>query len=438
MVHVATPAPAVPEAAPAAAAGPAAPEPQAPPEKIPTDPEAAELTRIFDSLRGADPVTRIRAYEDYVRARPSGRYAPVLYEEAQALRRLLETERPAQAAPMQPGARQFAVPSNVMEQSPLSIGIELQGPATGAVLHVRNAGQVAYASQPMGPAGPGYFTTVVPAPQVESPRLEFFIEASSPDGRAEPVRGSAEQPISAGVEAVPRPAPPPHREATFSMLTDYADYNRLRGNDYAWQTEGWFSLRYGDIGVRAVRSGFGVFRGAGGTIDDLDVLGREPRRIGLTYGYLELELGASDFVSFIGRAVVGLRDEGTSGGGQGMIRLGNDKRTNLLLGGEFLGGVGLRGFTQLELNSFPRVPIVLRSEVTNQPAGLSDPTPTPVDDKRPADQTSSGAGEVGARGIVQVGYRVVPSLVVSLRGSYQGRTIHHAGPGVGAGVTYQW
>ncbi len=413
--------------------------PSVEPKEPPPDPEAVELTAIFDQLRGADPVARIRVYEDYVRARPSGRYAAVLYEEAQALRRLLARESSRTVAPQEPSIRSFAAPENVMEESPLSIGVEIQGPVTGALLHVRNAGEVAYQSQPMTPSGPGYYAAVVPADRIKAPRLQYFLEGIMPDGRAVALRASADRPEGADVEPVPRPMPPKRRNATFSLLTDYADYNRMRGNDYAWQTEGWFGLRYGqDVGVRAVRSGFGVFRGAGGTIEDLDVNGRAPRRIGLTYGYLEVEIGASDFVSLIARGVVGLRDEGTSGGGQGMIRLGNDWKTNLLLGGEFLGGVGLRGFTQLELNTFPNVPIILRSEVTNQPAGVSDESPRSADDGRTAAETSSDAGDVGARGIVQVGYRVVPSMVLSIRGSYQGRTIHHAGPGVGAGVTYQW
>jgi hypothetical protein len=37
-----------------------------------------------------------------------------------------------------------------------------------------------------------------------------------------------------------------------------------------------------------------------------------------------------------------------------------------------------------------------------------------------------------------VGYRILPSLVLAGRASYQGRTIVHAGPGAGAAVTYEW
>jgi hypothetical protein len=40
--------------------------------------------------------------------------------------------------------------------------------------------------------------------------------------------------------------------------------------------------------------------------------------------------------------------------------------------------------------------------------------------------------------ISQVGYRLLPYLVVAGRFSYQGRTIDHAGPGGGASVGYTW
>ena len=404
----------------------------------PPSDDAVALSAMFEGLRGSDPVTRIRTYESYVRANPRGKYAVVLYEEAQALRRLLLQEHAEEHGDEQPTVKSFRRPREVMEGSALQLGMETQGVARGAVLHVRSAGDVAYQSIPMGAEGPGYWSATLESERVRAPRLEYFVEATKPDGRAVPVLGEADQPVVAIVHTVPRPEPPPKRDATVSFLTDFADYNRLEGNDYAWQSEGWFALRYDDVGVRAVRSGFGVYRGAGGTIEDLDVLNRAPRRIGLTYGYLELELGVSPFVSLIARGAVGLKDEGTSGGGQGMIRIGNDRSTNLLLGGEFLGGVGLRGFTQLELNTFPRVPIVLRSEVTNQPAGVSDSSPRSADDTRESVDASTGQGDLGARGIVQVGYRIVPAVTVSVRGSYQGRTIKHAGPGVGAGLSYQW
>ncbi len=437
------PAPALPGAPPASGSAPDRPTPKV---EAPSsggtslDPEAAEVTRIFESLRGADPTTRIIRYENYVRENPNSRFAVVLYEEAAQLRALLTLESQAGKG-AEPALASFDAPADALSGIPVSFGVELTGPATGAVLHSRNAGEVAYTSTPMVAAGDGYYVLTLPAKRMNAPRMDYFIEATNARGEAFAVVGHAMDPKTLVVHDIPTPTPPPRHEATVSVLTDYAWYNTpSKNNDRTWQTEGWFGMRFDDVGVRAVRSGFGVFRGVGGSLDELDKQNKGPRAVGLTYGYLEGEFGFSSFTSLVVRGVLGLRDDGVSGGAQALIRIGNDKETNLMIGGEVLGGIGLRGITQLELNTFQRVPILLRTEVTNQPAGVA----TNTKDVRPADEggdpnnTSVEQGEVGARAIVQVGYRVMPTLVLAVRGSYQGRTINHAGPGFGGAVTYSW
>jgi hypothetical protein len=196
-------------------------------------------------------------------------------------------------------------------------------------------------------------------------------------------------------------------------------------------------MRFQDVGLRAARTGFGVYRGIGGSLAELDEQKLSGRRVGLTYGYLEGEFGLSYFVSIIGRMVIGLEDDGVNGGAQALVRIGNDRDTNLTIGGEVLGGIGLRGITELQLATFPRVPILFRTEVTNQPAGVGQ---TPIIDTigGVTKTVAVDQGEVGARAIAQVGYRFLPDLVIAIRGSYQGRTINHAGPGFGGAVSYQW
>ena len=103
--------------------------------------------------------------------------------------------------------------------------------------------------------------------------------------------------------------------------------------------------------------------------------------------------------------------------------------------GEVLGGVGLRGILELDIAPRGRVPVMVRSEVTNQPAGSGA---SRGQDPSLAVNESVAAGDVGVRGILQVGYRFAPPLVVALRASYQGRTISHAGPGLGGAVEYRW
>ncbi len=414
-------------------------QPSGSPEAAPANPEEAEVSRLFDALKNSDVPTRIAAYEDYVRKNPNGRFAAVLWEEAAQLRRLLSLEQ-SSAAPESISAESFSLPDSALAGVPLELGVELSGPAKGAVLHSRNAGEVAYASTPMKFAGHGYWVVQVPAQRMRAPALEMFIEATDASGKAVPVVGQANDPQRVTVEPIPTATPPLRPEATASIWTDYADYNRMKGNDRVWQTEGFVGMRFNEEGVRALRTGFGVFRGVGGSLEELDEQGKGGRKVGLTYGYLEGEYAFSSFTALVVRGVVGLRDDGIAGGAQGLIRLGSDKKTNLMLGGEVLGGIGLRGITQLELKTFDRVPILFRTEVTNQPAGSS----VSEEDVRPntpnalPQDTSTQQGEIGARAIVQVGYEVVPGLVVAGRGSYQGRTIKHAGPGFGGAVTYTW
>ena len=397
----------------------------------PLDAEGRELCAIFESLKGQPIAKRIARYEQYLQAHPQGTYAGVLWEEADALRQLLagSAARPASGASETVA---FAPPSSALAHEPLTLGVEIAG-AAGAVLHVRHAGEVAYQSSPMRPAGARYYRATIDPAQMEAPEVQYFIEAVNAGGTAIPAVGTADAPHRIEVHESPRPLAPSRPAASVSIFTDYADYNRLRGNDYAWQTEGQFGLRYADKGVRAVRSGFGVYRGLGGSVYELDSLGRQPRRVGLTYGYLEGEFATSNIIGFIGRLAFGLNDDGVNAGGQFFLRLGNDRLTNLLLGGEVLGGIGTRGIAELQWNTLPRVPFVLRTEVTNQPAGA-----TPSGSTDPSSNLAVGRGDIGARAIVQVGYRLAPELTVAVRASYEGRTIQHAGPGAGAGVTYSW
>jgi hypothetical protein len=404
------------------------------------DLEERAIAKMLDALKGADLVTRIRKYEDYVRANPEGRFARVLYEEASSLRRLHEADttpksKSASTTENEPALIRFEGPTTAVEGAPLDIAIELNdNNTTGAVLHIRSKGKPAYEHLVMSTRGQGYWSATIPGNRIGSDGFEYFIEAIEAKGSPLPVVGGVNSPREVAVVETPQAARPKKLLATAVLLTDFADYNGFKGNDQVWQTEGYFGLRANDTGIRALRSGFGVYRGIGGSLYDLDTLKLKGRTVGLTYGYLELEVGAHRLFSIIGRAAVGLQDNGVAGGGQLLFRVGNDRETNLLFGGELLGGVGLRGITQLQLNTLKRVPILIRTEVTNQPAGVSKPTGDP--NTPPTESKKSG--EVGVRGIIQAGYRFTQALTISGRISFQGRTINHAGLGFGGAVGYEW
>jgi hypothetical protein len=403
-----------------------------------TDADAAEVSALFEHLRGSGVAARVLAYEGYVKRHPRGKYAVVLYEEAAQLRRLVAFDNGAPDK-SEGVLKNFAPPREARSHTPLRIAVEVSAGPVGAVLHSRNSGEVAYRSTPMTRVGDGYFSATIEADRLNAPRLEYFIEGVDADGNAVIVVGNAMEPQNVTVTDVPMPKPPARYPATVTLSTDYADWNNFKGNDVVWQTEGSVGMRFQDVGLRAARTGFGVYRGVGGSLAELDEQKLSGRRVGLTYGYLEGEFGLSYFTSIIGRVVIGLEDDGVNGGAQALLRIGNDRDTNLTIGGEVLGGIGLRGITELQLATFPRVPILFRTEVTNQPAGVATGQTSVVAGTGVAPNTVSIAqGEVGARAIAQVGYRFLPDLVVAVRGSYQGRTINHAGPGFGGAVSYQW
>lgn len=417
----------------AQAAQPAGAAQQGP--RAPRDIHAQRISMLMMALRGAAPERRALAYEKLAESDVGTPYASALRDEARALRGAAAAGPREPAGPPVPMLYRAPVLEEVREGEPFQLALEIYQ-AAGAVLHVRAKGKPSYTSLPMQPGGGIYFTTSIPTEEVEPPALEYFVEATDSLGRPIAVLGTSDLPNEVAVRPVLVEQPARDFLATVKIATDYADYNRLRGDDYAWQTEGEFGLRIDDTGVRALRSGFGVYRGKGGGVDELDREGREPRAVGLTYGYLEGEFAPAHAFSLIPRVIVGLGDDGVDGGAQLLFRIGNDLETNLVLGGEVLGGVGVRGIAQLELASFERVPILLRTEVTNQPAGSGRPSSGVGPDGEPTFATEGS--DVGARGIAEVGYRLVDQLVVRVRGSFQGRTIQHAGPGFGGGVSYSW
>jgi hypothetical protein len=440
-VRIATPPPPPPPPPNPAAAARGEPPPTPPPKSTPPPPDdgARLVQAMLDALQGTDIPTRIARYHVFVDAHPNSPYSAVLREEITVLE---SASRAAPAASQPTGeihevrdghlfVKSFAEPESVLQGRPLRLTIELTDDAHGAVLHLHKKGVEGYQSTPMRAEGPGYFGVTIPASEISDSDLEYFIDGTRDNGVSTPVLGTPDHPKVLTVVALPAPTGPRHLDATASAWTDYADYNRLRGNDRVWQTEGYFGVRLGDIGVRAVRLGFGVYRGVGGSTYDLDVLNKAPRTVGLTYGYFETEFGFVRDFSIITRGSVGLLDGGISGGGQFLFRIGNDLRTNLLLGGEFLGGVGVRSIAELNLNVFPRFPMALRTEVSDQPAGTTSSQSLVSD-------ASQGKSGVGARGIAQIGFRVAPPILLFARASVEGRTIQHAGPGAGGGVTVSW
>lgn len=381
-----------------------------PADARPVDPDVEAVAALLKSLEGREPRARAAAYSAFAASHRASPYARVLVEEARAL---VAADTPAEP--------QYSVADAGLRRARAGVAqryaLELDARFVGAVLHARRKGTPAYRSIAMSSVGARYWSAALPGDALAEPGLEYFVEGVLATGAAVALVGSAESPREAEVETLPSRVREPGQLAQITLQSELASFNVKKANDYVFQTEGSVGWRLQDVGIRAVRSGFGVLRGKGGSLRDLDELDRPPSSVGLTYGYVETELAPTTNLAFVLRPIIGLRDGGVTGGAQGFLRIGNDLHTNLSLGGEILGTVGQRGIVQLEWRTIPRVPIVLRTEVTTQPSNSSD---------------------VGARAIAQVGYQLVRDLTVSARFSYQGRTINHAGPGAGLAVSYQW
>ncbi|MEY4546687.1 MAG: hypothetical protein RL685_2882 [Pseudomonadota bacterium] len=401
------------------------------------DADDAALSQLFDALRGSSPRQRIAAYAAFGKAHPGHRHTATLLEQARQLRELVESSA------VEPSASALArhePPELALVGQELSLAVQLRSSRPGLLLHYKPTASTTYQTLSASSAGSNFYVVSVPRAAVGDGGLSYFMETVDSAGKTQPLLGTADAPIPVMTRRRWDMAAPRRPAATAQLSADYADFNRLRNNDRDFRLEADFGLRLNDLGLRALRSGFGWYRGVGGSLIDLDELGKSARQVGLTYGYLEAEYALRESFSLIGRTLLGLNAEGVRSGLQAHVRIGSDRATNVTLGGELLGSVGVRGITELTIAPLSRFPIVLRSEVGNQPAGVTPDTGHVRPEQLGAtlEGTSTGESDVGVRGIVQVGYRVLPELVLSARASYQGRNINHSGPGFGGAVLYSW
>src|SRR5262249_40249396 len=136
---------------------------------------------------------------------------------------------------------------------PLSLGVELDRPAPGVVLHYKSASAAVFQSLAARPAGPRFFVATVPGEAVQQGDLEYFVEVVDSSGHATAIVGTSSEPMRVPTRTDWDYSPPRRPTATAQFIADYADYNRLRGNDQDYRLEADFGLRLGDTQLRALR-----------------------------------------------------------------------------------------------------------------------------------------------------------------------------------------
>lgn len=264
----------------------------------------------------------------------------------------------------------------------------------------------------------------IPKQRVQPPGFAYFVEAVLPSGSAIPVLGRADKPEACTVRPAPS-APARMDMSRVRAVTEYVSFDGLSGRDYYVLGEADFLLRLHRPVFEGVRVGYGHYRGKGGTVKDLDENNATPKSAAFTYGYLEAVLALHEMFAIMPRLEVGLGrpvDETSTtsrvkGGAQLRLRIGKARGTNLVLAGESTPEIGQRAFVGLNLGLIEKWPLAFEVHVTDQPINTNEP---------------------GVRAVFEIGYRPSDVFSLSTRASYQGRTINHAGPGLGLAATFDW
>lgn len=390
---------------------------------------AAELLAVFERTLGRPPEDRIRMLSEYLSLNADSPYRVFVGQEILALQTWLVTG--ARLESVQAGTVHWQAIERARVRTPLQIALLLR-PESGLralLLHARTLRRgrvpVVYRTVRMTIDRAGHARARVPDDLLDGDALEYFVEGVSREGRSVPVVGSAPAPMLVDLEPPPGVRPRELDRSRIRVSAEMVDFDLFSGRDWYFLAEADFLYRVRFGLLYGIRVGYGVYRGQGGTVEQLDELGEPPRPAGYTYGYTELELRPFAIFSIIFRATAGLgrpddasvdQREGLRGGFQVRGRIGRERGTHLLFGAETVPELGQRALLGLAWEVIPNVPMAGEVQVTDQPV----------------------AGDLAVRLIYEVGYRVSDAVSLSSRLSYQGRTIDHAGLGGGLAATFDW
>jgi len=411
------------------------PTPTGPAQPMPElDPDTAQVLQVWRAITGASLEARIAAWDGWLAAHPSSRYAAAIRDDLAVLRATHEAMTPAGKRVAQ---RRLHVeherPRRVAAGVPVALAFVLVEPAevTAATLHARSVGQTTYRRVELTREHGIYLRGTLPAELVIAPGVEYFVEATRADGSTSEAFGTATGPVKVEI------APPPlvarftltKRRTKLSIIASYLDFatfdQRTDGGATVDRTDR-FAQTEVDVLYRldgllyGVRAGFGAYGGRGGFAERIWTEDNPAPVTGFQYGYAEAELRfpveGGPSIGFAGRFYAGVGRDGFGVGVAGRARLGDPDRTNLSVG---VSGVEQLGFfTDMRLETWPgpTLPVGISVGVTDQP----------------------GNGDLGVRLATELGWRPRPWVQPTVRVSWQGRTATHSGVGAGLGLVFDW
>jgi len=388
---------------------------------------------------------RREAWSDYLVERPDCVFREQLEQEIQALVQLEGKMEVAQAmsqsAKKQAKIRAVHDPiDHVKEGSPVApvVMLDSEVPISTVRLNYHKAGTQFYRSERMEPAGEGFFRGTIPASDVQAGMLEYYLEGEVPDRGAVPLSGSASLPHSLTVEGVSGTRSDIAGRSSASFSVEWEDFfMRSPGLDYYTKAEGDFAYRLAWQAFYSFRMGFGIFEGVGGPADRIEAEGEndgiatpplQPEELTLAYSYFEPEITLSELVHLVPRLVVGTvrrskaLDDSAVERGSGIVgfhtylRFGQERGTNLLVGGSLTDEMGTEGLIAMNLDVFEYIPVRATVASTNLAVG------------------EGYAARLGFR----VGWRRVDWMSVDLIAGVNMRNIRHIGTGGGLGVSFNW
>ena len=393
------------------------------------DPATVEVLQVFAQQTGQPLDARIAGWERYLSTRGSSPYADAIRRDVETLRDLRDQARPTTSASSTElvTAADHNPASSAVANENLALVFVLQQPdrVASAFLHYRTSGARTFQRLLLTREHDIYLRGIIPARFISPPGLEYFVEVSTPGGRAGLALASPQQPVALRVKAPPLTdqfgAAP--GKSSVKIAADYLDFATLdkRAGD---RTDRMITANVDFIyrlrsAIQTIGVGYGVYAGEGGFADRAwDTTDPAPRS-GFHYGYADVEVGGRVEkipLSVGGRMIAGVGRSGFGLGVEGRFRIGARDATNLMFAARTIEQVGFLTDIRFGARPAPKLLVGVSVGATNQPT----------------------RGDVGVKLATELEWIGFKNVSLILRGSWQGRNIDHGGLGGGGGLGFYW